>query len=112
MKPAARCLPPPGAGKGNNDFAAEVNASEVAVKMKPGAAGNREHANDSHPNVSTCNTAQLARPQIRRASARESVAETGSKVRREACGKSFVAVCPRAAGSFPPVPCWLGRDCG
>jgi hypothetical protein len=80
--------------------------------MKPGAAGNREHAHDSHPNVSTCNTAQLARAQDSFTPACEGFAEDGSEVRREARGKSFIAVRSRAAGSFPPVPRRLGRDCG
>jgi hypothetical protein len=79
--------------------------------MNPARRVTRKHAHDSHPNVSTCNTAQFGRSQVGLAP-NEVVAEAGSKIRREASGKGFIAVRSAASGSVPPVPVGMVRDCG
>ena len=86
-------------------------SSRSRSKNEPGAAGKRNYAHDSHPNVSTCNTAQFGRAQVGPAP-HEVVAEAGSKVRREASGKGFIAVRSAAPGFVPPVPVRMVRDCG
>jgi hypothetical protein len=80
--------------------------------MNPARRGYREHAHDSHPNVSTCSTTPLALAQSNFAPDGKSVTEAGSKVRRKTGGESFVAVRTAATGSVPPVPVRLVRDCG
>jgi len=80
--------------------------------MNPARRVTRKHAHDSHPNVSTCNTTHLVRAQSQFAPCDETDAEAGSKDSREARGKGFIAVRTSAAGSVPPVPLGMVRDCG
>jgi hypothetical protein len=91
--------------------ASKVFSCRSSSKNEPGAAGKRKHSHDSHPNVSTCNAAQLGRSQVGLAP-KKVVAEAGSKIRREASGKGFIAVRSAAPGSVPPVPVGMVRDCG
>jgi hypothetical protein len=80
--------------------------------MNPARRVYRELKNGSHPNVSTCNTAQRAGAEDCSAPDDETVAEAGSKSGREACGKGFIAVRTGATGSVSLVPVRMGRDCG